>query len=36
MNYAAVDGAIEDIVEVKVPKKVTGHEMPPTVPAEGP
>ncbi len=36
MNYAAVDGAIENIVEVKVPKKVTGHEMPPTVPAEAP
>ena len=36
MNYGAVDGAIENIVEVKVPKKVTGHEMPPTVPAEAP
>ena len=36
MNYGAVDGAIENIVEVKVPKKVTGHEMPPTVPADAP
>ncbi|PIE63983.1 MAG: pyruvate:ferredoxin (flavodoxin) oxidoreductase [Desulfobacterales bacterium] len=31
MNYAAVDGAIENIVEVAVPNDVTGHEMPPTV-----
>ncbi|MDR2549459.1 MAG: pyruvate:ferredoxin (flavodoxin) oxidoreductase [Desulfobulbus sp.] len=36
MNYSAVDGAIENIVEVKVPKKVTGHEMPPIVSAEAP
>ena len=36
MNYGAVDGAIENIVEVKVPKKVTGHEMPPTVAADAP
>ncbi|QQG64440.1 pyruvate:ferredoxin (flavodoxin) oxidoreductase [Desulfobulbus oligotrophicus] len=36
MNYSAVDGAIENIVEVKVPKKISGHEMPPTVPEEAP
>jgi pyruvate:ferredoxin (flavodoxin) oxidoreductase, homodimeric len=36
MNYSAVDGAIENIVEVKVPKKVTGHEMPPIVSVEAP
>ena len=36
MNYGAVDGAIENIVEIKIPKKVTGHEMPPIVPAEAP
>ena len=36
MNYGAVDGAIENIVEVKVPKKVTGHEMPPIVSPEAP
>jgi pyruvate-ferredoxin/flavodoxin oxidoreductase len=36
MNYGAVDGAIENIVEVKVPKKVTGHEMPPIVSEEAP
>ncbi|MCL7487012.1 MAG: pyruvate:ferredoxin (flavodoxin) oxidoreductase [Desulfobulbaceae bacterium] len=36
MNYEAVDAAINNIVEVKVPKKVTGHELPPTVPEEAP
>jgi len=36
MNYGAVDGAIENIVEIKIPKKVTGHEMPPIVPADAP
>jgi len=36
MNYGAVDGAIENIVEVKIPKKITGHEMPPIVPADAP
>ncbi len=36
MNYSAVDGAIENIVEIKVPKKITGHEMPPIVPPEAP
>ena len=36
MNYGAVDGAIENIVEVKIPKKITGHELPPTVPEEAP
>jgi pyruvate-ferredoxin/flavodoxin oxidoreductase len=36
MNYGAVDGAVENIVEVKVGSKITGHEMPPIVPAEAP
>ena len=36
MNYGAVDGAIDNIVEIKIPKKVTGHDMPPVVPAEAP
>ena len=36
MNYAAVDGAIEKLTEIKVPKTVTGHEMPPTVPDDAP
>lgn len=36
MNYAAVDGAIEKIVEVKIPKTVNGHELPLTVPADAP
>ncbi len=36
MNYGAVDGAIENIVEIKIPKKVTGHEMPPIVPIDAP
>ncbi len=36
MNYGAVDGAIENIYEVKIPKKVTGHEMPPIVSDEAP
>ncbi|GAB4334609.1 MAG: pyruvate:ferredoxin (flavodoxin) oxidoreductase [Desulfobulbaceae bacterium] len=36
MNYDAVDAAIENIVQVKVPKKVTGHELPPVVPDEAP
>ena len=36
MNYSAVDGAIEHIVEVPIPNEVNGHELPPTVPAEAP
>lgn len=36
MNYDAVDAAMNNIVEVKVPKKVTGHQLPPTVPEEAP
>ena len=36
MNYGAVDGAIENIVEIKIPKKITGHEMPPIVPVDAP
>ena len=36
MNYSAVDGAIEHIVEVPIPSEVNGHEMPPTVPEDAP
>ncbi len=36
MNYSAVDGAIEKIVEVKVPKTTDGHEIPATVPDDAP
>ncbi len=36
MNYDAVDIAIKNIVEVKIPKSVSGHEMPLTVPADAP
>lgn len=36
MNYDAVDGAIENIVEVKLGKSTKGHALPPTVPAEAP
>lgn len=36
MNYAAVDVAVKNIVEVKIPKSVDGHEKPPTVPADAP
>jgi len=36
MNYAAVDTAIANIQKVTVPNAVSGHEMPPTVPAEAP
>ncbi len=36
MNYDAVDAAVKNIVEVKLGKSATGHEMPPTVPAEAP
>ncbi|MHB8809924.1 MAG: pyruvate:ferredoxin (flavodoxin) oxidoreductase [Desulfobulbaceae bacterium] len=36
MNFDAVDAAMNNIVEVKVPKKVTGHALPATVPAEAP
>ncbi len=36
MNYSAVDGAIENIQEVKIPKKISGHEMPPVVSADAP
>jgi len=36
MNYGAVDAAVNNIVEVKVPKKAGGHELPPTVPADAP
>ncbi|BCO09662.1 pyruvate-flavodoxin oxidoreductase [Desulfolithobacter dissulfuricans] len=36
MNFDAVDAAINNIVEVKIPGKITGHEVPPTVPDEAP
>ena len=36
MNYDAVDVAVKNIVQVKAPKTVSGHEMPPTVPADAP
>ena len=36
MNYDAVDAAVNNIVQVKTPKKITGHELPPTVPDEAP
>ena len=36
MNYDAVDTAIKNIVEVKLGRSTTGHEMPPTVPSHAP
>ena len=36
MNYGAVDAAVNNIVEVKIPKKAGGHALPPTVPADAP
>ena len=36
MNYNAVDEAIKNIVEVKLGKTATGHELPPTVPVDAP
>jgi len=36
MNYDAVDTAVNNIVEVTVPKKVSGHKMPAVVPATAP
>jgi pyruvate-ferredoxin/flavodoxin oxidoreductase len=36
MNYDAVDAAVNNIVAVKVPGKVDGHQMPPVVPDEAP
>ncbi|CAK8724717.1 pyruvate:ferredoxin (flavodoxin) oxidoreductase [Candidatus Electrothrix aarhusensis] len=36
MNYDAVDGAVNNIVEVTLPDNITGHELPETVPAEAP
>ena len=36
MNYDAVDAAVNNIQEVKVPKKVDGHVPPPVVPDEAP
>jgi pyruvate-ferredoxin/flavodoxin oxidoreductase len=36
MNYDAVDVAVKNITQVKAPKSVSGHEMPPTVPVDAP
>ncbi len=36
MNYDAVDAAVNNIVAVAVPSAITGHELPPTVPAKAP
>ena len=36
MNYAAVDTALKNIVEIKIPKTVSGHEKPATVSADAP
>jgi len=36
MNYDAVDGAVNNIVQVKIPKKISGHELPPVVPEAAP
>ncbi|MFZ5766661.1 MAG: pyruvate:ferredoxin (flavodoxin) oxidoreductase [Thermodesulfobacteriota bacterium] len=36
MNYDAVDAAVNNIVQVTVPASVTGHALPPVVPAEAP
>ncbi len=36
MNYDAVDGAVSNIVEVKVPARISGHQMPPVVPEDAP
>ena len=36
MNYDAVDAAVNNIVAVAVPSAITGHELPPTVPANAP
>lgn len=36
MNYDAVDAAVKNIKEVRLGKTTTGHELPPTVPAEAP
>ncbi|MDR9502471.1 MAG: pyruvate:ferredoxin (flavodoxin) oxidoreductase [Desulfurivibrionaceae bacterium] len=36
MNYAAVDGAIKNIVEVKIGKTAKGHSLPETVPVDAP
>ncbi|MEE4250240.1 MAG: pyruvate:ferredoxin (flavodoxin) oxidoreductase [Alcanivoracaceae bacterium] len=36
MNYDAVDAAVNNIVEVVLADKITGHELPATVPANAP
>jgi pyruvate-ferredoxin/flavodoxin oxidoreductase len=36
MNYGAVDAAVNNIVEVALSDKITGHALPETVPAEAP
>ncbi len=36
MNFQAVDAAVENIVRVDIPAKLTGHGMPPVVPDDAP
>ena len=36
MNYDAVDAAVNNIKEIKVPAKTDGHELPPVVPEDAP
>jgi len=36
MNYDAVDAAVNNIVKVSMPKRISGHEVPPTVPDNAP
>ncbi|NOQ45197.1 MAG: pyruvate:ferredoxin (flavodoxin) oxidoreductase [Desulfobulbaceae bacterium] len=36
MNYDAVDGAVDNIVKVTIPKRISGHELPLVVPEEAP
>ncbi len=36
MNYSAVDGAVDNIVEVEVPTQITGHALPPLISDEAP
>jgi pyruvate-ferredoxin/flavodoxin oxidoreductase len=36
MNYDAVDGAVNNIVEIEISKKITGYELPPVVSKNAP
>ena len=36
MNYGAVDAAVNNIVQVALPDRISGHALPETVPAEAP